>query len=500
MNRQTMKILPPHIQPYAVGKNYVRSVELPMFHTQCIAVGKKGEIFLATHSAIYMYHRGHYSHIAGHWPDTGFSTQESGGDARFDAIEGIVLEKEDTLVICEYNNPVVRRVSLLGQVSILAGSQERGNRDGVGVLARFNSPIGIDIDSKGMIYVCDAGNHNIRIVHPHTGLVTTVLINDANSVAPICIPGFLNKPQSVAVDMNDDLIVVDKGHNCVRKINVASGEMFTIAGNGEPGDKDGAGEVAQFSDQLRGAVVDGNNNIILADHDNWKIRMITKDGMVSTMAGWGNPDCAYNDSRVWSDNEDDECDGPGVVAGMLYPVQVAITQNGEVVVLEDFGEWLRFIDASLEPPLRVFSEKMMEARALRSLQSDMRALLDNDQTADIVIVTNFNGNTVRFSAHRVILMARSKYFQALFSFGKTRDKEVVLEDVNPTTFSVFLRFLYTHEIPPLQDLPEGATYIDIMQTADYFDSSALCDICSRKIREYGLTANTGQDEMVEDRP
>ena len=142
----------------------------------------------------------------------------------------------------------------------------------------------------------------------------------------------------------------------------------------------------------------------------------------------------------------------------------------------------------------------MDAWALRSLQSDMRALLDNDQTADIVIVTNFNGNTVCFSAHRVILMARSKYFQALFSFGKTHDKEVVLEDVNPTTFSVFLRFLYTHEIPPLQDLPEGATYIDIMQTADYFDSSALCDICTRKIREYGLTANTGQDEMVEDRP
>tara|TARA_Y100000389_G_scaffold204964_1_gene261324 strand:- start:1225 stop:2712 length:1488 start_codon:yes stop_codon:yes gene_type:complete len=495
-----MKILPKHIQPYAVGKNYVRSVELSMFHVQCTAVGNKGEIVLATDSAIYIYLHGHYSLIAGHWQDTGFSTNERGGDARFTTITGIVFEKEDTLLICEYHNPVVRRVSLLGQVSTIAGSKEQGDMDGVGVLARFNRPNGIDIDSKGMIYVCDAGNDNIRIVHPHTGLVTTVLINDANSVAPVSVPGFLKNPTSVAVDMNDDLIVVDMGHNCVRKINVASGRMVVIAGNGECGDKDGVGEFAQFSDELRGAVVDGNNNIILADYNNLKIRMITKEGMVSTLAGWGNPDYEYNDSKVWSDNEDEECDGPGVVAGIPCPMQVAITQNGEVVVLEDWGKWLRFIDASLEPPLRVFSEKMLEARALRLLQSDMRVLLDNDQTADIVIVTNFNGNTVRFSAHRVILMARSKYFQALLSFGKTNHGEVVLEDVNPTTFSVFLRFLYTHEISPLQDLPEGVTYFDIMKTADYFDSSALCDICFRKIREYGLTAIIDPDEMVEDRP
>jgi len=175
----------------------------------------------------------------------------------------------------------IRKITTQGQVITLAGGKE-GYADGQGAAAAFNTPSGIAIDKAGNLYVADTGNHAVRKVTPQ-GVVSTLAGNGQ--------PGFadgkgaearFDGPIGIALDDEGNVFVTDTYNDRVRCIT-PDGTVSTIAGNGRPGDSDGPALTAQL-DTPTGIAVAKDGTLYIADTFNDKVRKLGKDGMLSTVA------------------------------------------------------------------------------------------------------------------------------------------------------------------------------------------------------------------------
>jgi hypothetical protein len=161
-------------------------------------------------------------------------------------------------------------------VEVLAGAvDESGFRNGIGTLARFNAPLGLATGQDGSVYVADSGNHAIRRIAPD-GIVTTVVGQDGmagSNDGPVS-EAHLNTPSGIDVTANGEIFIADTGNHIIRMVT-KDGVLVTIAGvPGVAGYADGNTEQARFSGPvgLR-ALADGT--ILVADTSNNSIRKLT---------------------------------------------------------------------------------------------------------------------------------------------------------------------------------------------------------------------------------
>ncbi len=172
-------------------------------------------------------------------------------------------------------------------VSTFAGSPTgaSGFQNGVGVNARFNTPIGLTFDLSGNLLVAGGLDHSIRRISP-SGTVSTIAgngtqgdINGDGNVARF------RDPAGIAVDRIGNIYISDGSNNKIKKIDL-NGIVTTFAGSDTGGFRDGPANNARFF-RPRALVFDNNSNLYVADRDNNRIRKITPDGIVSTLAGNG---------------------------------------------------------------------------------------------------------------------------------------------------------------------------------------------------------------------
>jgi sugar lactone lactonase YvrE len=218
--------------------------------------------------------------------DASGSTDSTGNSARFSSPEGVAVDGAGNIYLADTFNHTIRKVTSTGAVTTLAGSAGlSGSTDGAGSLARFNYPTSVGVDGAGNLVVSDWGNHAIRKV-TSAGVVTTLAgspvvsgaVDGSGSVARFF------HPEGVAVDRAGNVWVADSGNHTIRKVTSA-GVVTTLAGSaGLSGAIDGAGGVARFN-YPEGIVVDGSGNVYVADTDNHTIRKITSSGAVTTLAG-----------------------------------------------------------------------------------------------------------------------------------------------------------------------------------------------------------------------
>jgi sugar lactone lactonase YvrE len=260
-------------------------------------------------------------------------------DALFRAPEGIAVDKLGNLYITEYRSSVVRKISVDGIVSTLAGKDmEMGFADGQRKDARFNRPHGLVVDDKMNVYVCDMKNCTIRKITPE-GLVTTLAgipekqgANDGNiSEATFFFP------EDIAINSKGFLYVADTYNYTIREIS-PDGIVSTFAGfAGEAGFANGRGKKARFNKPV-GIAIDGQDNIYVADSDydnsenpcNCLIRKISPNGKVTTLAG--------------VPNEAGNVDGKAKKARFNKPVGIDVTVNGIVYVADTEANLIRKID------------------------------------------------------------------------------------------------------------------------------------------------------------
>ncbi len=194
-----------------------------------------------------------------------------------------------------------------------------GSTDGSGSAARFFTPTGVAVDRAGNVYVGDLHNHVIRKITPF-GVVTTfaglagvpgTVINGTGSAARF------NSPRGVAVDSAGNVYVADSQNYAIRKIT-PDGVVTTLAG-GIAGGVDGTGAIARFISPY-GVAVDLVGNVYVADAGNSAIRKVTPGGVVTTLAGLigtaGNTD------------------GTGSAARFSNPFGVAVDPSGNVYVAD----------------------------------------------------------------------------------------------------------------------------------------------------------------------
>ena len=214
-------------------------------------------------------------------------------------------------------------------------------------------------------------------------------------------------------------------------------QVSVVAGSGEAGFGDGQGAQAHFNEPASVAV-DGDGNIIVADIFNHRIRKISPDGNVSTLAGSG--EAGFGD-------------GQGAQAHFCSPGGVAVDGDGNIIVADMNNHRIRKIDAGLACPLPLGWPELPSVFVAR-----MEALLDNEDLSDVTFVV---GDT-RIMANRAILIAQSEYFGAMLNSGFREGQgprakrartsggeagtEITISDTTPEAFKALLRYLYTDEL------------------------------------------------------
>ncbi|WP_306591412.1 SMP-30/gluconolactonase/LRE family protein [Geothrix sp. 21YS21S-4] len=250
-----------------------------------------------------------------------------GAAALFRNPAGLALDSAGNVVVADAGNHTIRRIAPNGTVTTLAGTAgAAGTADGIGSLARFNTPSGVAVDSTGLIYVADTQNHTLRklaangTVTTFAGTAGTPGLLDATGAA-----ARLNQPSGLALKADGTLVVADYGNSCIR--TVASGaQVTTLAGQTTHGFSDARGTSAQFYWPVAVAV-DGAGAVWVADTHNHAIRRVLADGSLSTPAGSG--------------GNSGNADGSGTAALFNLPCGIAVTPAGNLVVADTYNHYLR---------------------------------------------------------------------------------------------------------------------------------------------------------------
>jgi len=247
------------------------------------------------------------SNYVGHSGTAGFA-QGVGTAARFKTyIYGMFVTDSRIMYITDYSSHIIRTLDLTtGTVAWVSGQSPSdaaastvypGSTNGHNSSALFNYPKGITgTKDAGVLYVVDMNNYTIRKivtqnqfdVFVHAGSTGTSALKDGvNSIA------YLNTPMQFCFDGAGSMFIADSGNNRIRKLNLATGYLSTIVGDGTAGDVDGTGwaftangSIARVSAPY-GIIFDGSHLLVSTSSGN-KIRKIEPNtGKTWTLSGTG---------------------------------------------------------------------------------------------------------------------------------------------------------------------------------------------------------------------
>lgn len=248
-----------------------------------VAVDSSGNIFIADpadHRIRKVSTDGTISTVAG----TG--TPGFGGDggpataAQLWAPRDVAVDSAGHLFIADFSNHRVRRIDTDGSISTVAGDGTAGfNGDGIpAIAARLNYPNGVALDAAGNLFIADKENHRVRkvamdgsTISTEAGSGTAGFGGDGGSASA----ALLNSPTGVALDNAGNLFVVDHLNERIRKINLSTGTIATVAGAGTCGFSGDGGPAteAEFCGS-NGMDVDSRGNLYITDPANNRIRMV----------------------------------------------------------------------------------------------------------------------------------------------------------------------------------------------------------------------------------
>ena len=207
---------------------------------------------------------------------------------------GVAVDSAGDLFIADLGDNRVREVNhATGAVTTVAGGGSHGLGDnGPATAAELEGPFSVAVDSDGDLFIADSGDNRIREVNHATGAITTVAGDGTNGKSGDNGPATaaeLSAPWGIAVDTAGNLFIADTGNNVVREVNRATGAISTVAGNGARGySGDGSQATAAEVGSPFGVAVDTAGNLFFTDTNDGVIREVNlSTGLITTVAGNG---------------------------------------------------------------------------------------------------------------------------------------------------------------------------------------------------------------------
>jgi sugar lactone lactonase YvrE len=208
--------------------------------------------------------------------------------AAFEHPLAVAVDGSDRVYVIDGNR--IRRLDARDAPTVAGtGAQGFTGDGGPATHAQLSSPAAIAFDSVGSLYIADVGNNRIRRVG-RDGIITTVVGTGRRGYGGDGGPATLarlNAPAGVAVGLGDSVYVADTGNNRVRMIS-PDGTITTVAGTGETGYAGDGGVASQaVLNSPQGLAVDGEGNVYVTDSNNDRVRKIDLEGVITTIAGDG---------------------------------------------------------------------------------------------------------------------------------------------------------------------------------------------------------------------
>lgn len=276
-------------------------------HIQIVAL-----LFLAANCA---HPQGIITTVAGN--DFSFpSTPLPALSAPLGSITSVALDSRGNLYIADPDNNLIFKMDTFGVLAVVAGNGIAGysGDGGPATSAALRSPGCVAVDSLGNVYICD-NFYLVRKVTPK-GIITTVAGNGkigfSGDGGPATSASF-SALSGLAVDAVGNLFISDGPNQRIRKVT-PEGVITTVAGNGKTGfSGDGGPATAATLYNPAGIAVDAAGNLFIADFLNNRVRKVTTDGIITTVAG-----------------------GPPIEAGLVSPGGIAVDSAGNLFISNIF--------------------------------------------------------------------------------------------------------------------------------------------------------------------
>lgn len=273
---------------------------------------------------------------------------------------GVATDSSGNLYISDTVNSEVRKAAVGGNISSFAGTGGTPGFSGDGAAAtsaQINHPSGILVDSAGNVYIVDSFNDRVRKVTTD-GNIATIAGNGNTGFSGDEGPATaaaLNNPEAIAMDAAGNIYIADGVNNRIRKITT-DGNIHTIAGSSDTGGYSGDGGPATSAmlNHPRGVAVDGAGNVYIADSFNQRIRVVVPNGNIYTVAGLGVQGYAGDG-------------GPALLAELNFPTGVTVS-GANIYVTDSSNHVIRLLTPAPAGP-QILSGGVIGASAYGGFKS-----------------------------------------------------------------------------------------------------------------------------------
>lgn len=257
-------------------------------------------------------------------------------------LPGLALDNKGNLYVSDHWNNRIRKIVLSTNIITTVAGTGAGGYTGDGAAAtaaKISGPAGIIVDTiANIIYFADYNNSSIRAITVSTGNIATVAGKGTSGYTGdggLATAATLSYAERFCFDKSGNMYIADEANLVVRKVDVSTKKISTIAGTGAYGsDGDGGLATAATFSYIKGICVDATGNIYLSDQWNNKIRKIdASTKKISTYAG--------NGAAFYS--------GDGVIAtssSIYYPADLATDKNNNLYITDLRNNRIREVAAS----------------------------------------------------------------------------------------------------------------------------------------------------------
>jgi M6 family metalloprotease-like protein len=252
---------------------------------------------------------------------------------------GVTSDSKGNIYIASNNQ--VRMVHPDGSVTVIAGSGGYGfsGDGGPASKAQLYFPFGVALAADGTVYFCDTSNQRVRKVTTD-GTISTVAGTGTSGYSGDNGPATsarLNSPYGLAIESDGSLLIADRNNHRIRRV-APDGTISTVAGTGTCSfSGDGGPASAAHLCSPSALLVDGAGNVYVADTSNYRVRMISPDGTISTVAGSGSSSSSKET-------------GPATSTAIGSVSSIAMTSNGDLYIADTSVNRIRVVHNGVVSP------------------------------------------------------------------------------------------------------------------------------------------------------